>query len=156
PPSAARGAPHRVEAMTKRENKMKNFKKTALLLAAPASLLGCASQIAPMNAETSAALREGKVVQVVRYQSPGMNITVPKNASGLGPLGAVAVGSATGSGELATGDSLARAYKLPDPADDVARRLVEKLRSEGALGNLRMEPKMAQRPLAEDPSHYQA
>ena len=133
------------------------MKRSALPLAGAVLLAGCAgSQVAPMNAESSAALRQAPLVQVVRYVSPGMNITIPKNASGLGPLGRVAVESGTGTGELRTGDSLARAYKLPDPADDVARRLVDKLKAEGGLTNLRVEPKLAGRPLAEDPAHYRA
>jgi hypothetical protein len=133
------------------------MKRSALLFAGAASLAGCAgNQATPMNAESNAALKQAPVIQVVRYVSPGMNITIPKNASGLGPLGSVLVGAGTGTGEMPTGDSLARAYKLPDPADDVARRLVEKLKTEGALANLRVEPKLAGRPLAEDPAHYRA
>ena len=131
------------------------MKRSALVLAGAATLAGCAGSQVAMNDESSAALRQSPTVQIVRYVSPPINITIPKNA-GLGPLGSLSVGSLTGTGELPTGDSLARAYKLPDPADDVARRLVDKLKAEGSLANLRLEPKLAARPLAEDPSHYRA
>jgi hypothetical protein len=125
-------------------------KKCAALLAA-AALAGCAtSQIVPMNPESSAALKQASVVRLVRYQSGGMNIMTPKDVAGAGLLA-----SATGSSELATGESLKRAYGLPDPAEDQSRRLVEKLKAEGRL-DLRVEQKLLPRPLAEDGSHYRS
>jgi len=131
--------------------------RSSTLLLAAALLLGCAGcQIIPMNADSSAALREAQVVQVVRYHSAPINITNPKDAPGLGPLSVVVVGSVAGSGELPTGDALARVFKLPDPGDEVARRLVEKLKAEGRLGNLRLEPNPLPRPLPEDASQYRA
>lgn len=125
------------------------MKKHAVLLSAAAVLQGCASQIVPMNAESSAALKQAPVVRVVRYQSGGMNIMTPKDVAGAGLLA-----SATGSSEMATGESLKRAYGLPDPVDDLGRRLVEKLKAEGQLPNLRAEPKALSRPFVEDGSHY--
>jgi len=131
--------------------------RSSTLLLAAALLLGCAGcQIIPMNADSSAALREAQVVQVVRYHSAPINITNPKDAPGLGPLSVAVIGSVTSSGELPTGDALARVFKLPDPAEEVARRLVEKLKAEGALGNLRLEPNPLARPLPEDASQYRA
>jgi hypothetical protein len=123
--------------------------RSAVIVAA-ALLQGCVgSQIVPMSAETSASLQQAPVVQVVRYQSGALNIATPKDAVGGGLLA-----SATGSSELPTGGSLSRAYGLPDPAEDVGRRLVEKLKIEGRLPNVRLEPASLPRPWVEDPSHY--
>jgi uncharacterized protein YceK len=42
------------------------MKKRAVMLIAAAVLQGCASQIVPMNPESSAALKQAPVVRVVR------------------------------------------------------------------------------------------
>lgn len=133
------------------------MKKTcvAVLLAAGA-LQGCGSNQVKMSAEDSAALRQASAIRVVRYRSPAMNITAPKDAPGLGFLGSALVGSGTASGEIPAGHSLASAYGLSDPADEVGRRLAEKLRAEGGLANLRTEPKLLARPLVEEPAHYRS
>ena len=124
---------------------------SALVMIAAASLQGCGTAQIAMSPETSAELRSAPVVHVVKYRSGGMSMMTPKSAVGAG-----LVASMTGSSELADGSSLVRAYGLPDQADAVGSLLAEKLKAEGRISNLRLEPAFLPRPYVEDPAHYRS
>jgi len=113
-----------------------------------AALLQACGTVA-MSPETSAELRSAPVVHVVKYPSGAVNIMSPKEAVGAGALA-----SATGSSQLPSGAQLVRAYGLPDQADAVGNNLVQKLKAEGGMNNLRVEPGFLPRPYVEDASHY--
>jgi hypothetical protein len=116
--------------------------------AAVAALLqGCGT--VAMSPETSAELRSAPVVRIVKYPAGGLNIMSPKSVAGAGALA-----SATGSSELPSGPQLIRAYGLPDQTEAVSNNLVQRLKAEGGMNNVRAEPGFLPRPWVEDASHY--
>jgi hypothetical protein len=121
------------------------------MVIAAASLQGCGTSPVPISPETGAELKSAPVVHVVKYRSGGIIVMTPKSAVGSGLLA-----SMTGSSELADASSLVRAYGLPDQADAVSGHLVEKLKAEGRLTNLRLEPAFLPGPYVEDTAHYRS
>jgi hypothetical protein len=120
------------------------------LASAVALLHGCGGDAnVKMSPETSAELKAAPAVYVVKYRTAGINMMTPKSVAG----GGLIVGM-TGSGELPSGPELVRAYKLPDQAEAVSASLVEKLKAEGGMTNLRVEPGFLQGPSQDDASRY--
>lgn len=120
------------------------------VLAAAAALHGCGGGAnVKMSPEASAELKTAPAVYVVKYWTPGVHLMTPKGVAG----GGLIVGM-TGSSELPTGSELMKAYKLPDQAEAVSAQLVDKLKSEGGMRNMRLEPGFLQRPYKEDTSQY--
>lgn len=125
----------------------------ALVFTAVAALHGCASQIVNISPEDRAAIKSAPAVYVVRYTSPPLSLMTPKDAAPGGLLSAVIV-SKTESGELPSGAELERAYKLPSSSEEITNRFVQKLKTEGGLANLRVEPKPLPLPFEEDVARY--
>ncbi len=122
------------------------------VISAAVLLHGCGGDAyVKMTPETGAELKSAPVVYVVKYWTPGLHMMTPKSAVGAGLLA-----SMTGSSELADGHQLVKAYGLPDQADAVSANLVEKLKTEGGMRNLRIEPGFLQRPYLEDTSRYRS
>ena len=122
------------------------------LVAAVAALQGCGGMTqVKMSPETTAELKSAPVVHVVKYWTPGVHLMTPKSAGG----GGLIVGM-TGSSELPSGAELVKAYKLLDQAQAVSAQLVDKLKAEGGISNLRLEPGFMPRPYKEDAAHYRA
>ena len=120
------------------------------LVAAVAALHGCGGMTqVKMSPETTAELKSAPVVYVVKYWTPGVHLMTPKSVGGAG-----LVAGMTGSSELPSGPELVKAYKLPDQAEAVSAQLVEKLKAEGGMRNLRLESGFLPRPYKEDAAHY--
>jgi len=120
------------------------------LAAAVAALHGCGGMTqVKISPELAAEMKSAPVVHVVKYWTPGVHLMTPKSAAGGGLIAGM-----TGSSELPSGSELVKAYKLPDQAEAVSAHLVEKLKAQGGMSNLRLEPGFMPRPYKEDAAHY--
>ena len=107
-----------------------------------AVLQGCATpQAIPMSPDDRAALKPEPVIHVVHGASPALQITTPASVAGGGLITA-----ATGSTGLPSGAELDRSYSLQDAAGELGEKLVQKLRNEGSMRNLHVEPALPQLP----------
>ncbi|MGE5241670.1 MAG: hypothetical protein ACM3NI_08490 [Bacteroidota bacterium] len=120
-------------------------------LATVAALQGCATtqNVVPMSPDDRAALKQASVIHVVHCASPAMNLMTPASVAGGG-----LITSATGSTELPSGAELERGYSLPNPAGELSGKLVQRLKAEGRMTNLRVEPRLPQLPAQLDASSY--
>ncbi|HZR69621.1 MAG TPA: hypothetical protein VFB01_11280 [Burkholderiales bacterium] len=125
------------------------------LVCAGTVLAGCGGPAyVKMTPETGAELKAAPVINVVWFRTVGMNIMTPKSQAGGGLLPALIV-SGTKSGELPSGDQLVKAYGLPDQADEVSAKLVEKLKTEGRLPTVRVASALfPPRVYQENPAQY--
>lgn len=123
----------------------------ASFVAAAAVLPGCATtqNVVPMSPGDRAALKQESVIHVVYSLSPAMNLMTPASVAGGG-----LITSATGSTELPSGAELERGYSLPNPAGELSGKLVQRLKTEGRMTNLRTEPPLPQLPAQLDASSY--
>jgi hypothetical protein len=119
------------------------------LVTTVALLAGCGPAYVKMTPETAAELRSAPAVHAVKFPTPAPHLMTPKSVAGGG-----LISSMTGSAELPTGGQLVKAYGLPDHAEAVSASLVEKLRTEGGIKNLRLEPGFLQYSYHEDTSRY--
>jgi hypothetical protein len=129
---------------------MVNRRNILIALIAAATFSGCAANPpVQLNSADRAALKEAPAIHVVRYHSVGLHLTTPKDVVGAGLFA-----SATGSAELPSGYELERAYKFPNASEVLSNQLVQKLKAEGRLANLRVESAPLPLPWMEDVAHY--
>lgn len=121
------------------------------LFAVLAILQGCAGATVNISPEDRASLKRAPAIYVVRYQSLPLDLMTPKSVVGAG-----LVAGMSGSSELPSGLELQRAYRLPEASRVLTNQFVRKLRSEGRLTNLRVEPKSLPLPFKEDVAHYRS
>lgn len=112
-------------------------------------LQGCASAIVNINPEDLATLKSAPAIYVVRYVSVPLDLMTPKSVVGGGLLA-----SMTRSSELPSGAELQRAFKLPSASEELTNQFVQKLKTEGRMTNLRVEPAPLPLPWVEDVSKY--
>lgn len=126
-----------------RFNRLSGIILASASLATLAVLQGCATppQAIPMSPDDRAALKQEPVIHVVHGASPALQITTPASVAGGGLITA-----ATGSTELPSGAELERTYSLQDAAGELGEKLVQKLRNEGSMRNLHVEPALPQLP----------
>jgi hypothetical protein len=121
------------------------------IVSAAVLLHGCGgAAYVKMSPEASAEMKSAPAVYVVKYRTAGVHLMTPKSVSG----GGLIVGM-TGSAELPSGSTLVKAYGLPDQAEAVGADLAEKLKAEGGMRNVRVEPGFVQAK-QEDASRYRA
>jgi hypothetical protein len=121
-----------------KQNHIGSIARYLALVCAGTVLAGCGGPAyVKMTPETGAELKAAPVVNVVWFRTVGVHIMTPKSQAGGGLLPALIV-SGTKSGELPSGAELVKAYGLPDQADAVSAKLVEKLKTEGRLTAVRV------------------
>lgn len=102
------------------------------LASAVALLHGCGgAAYVKMTPETGAEMKAAPVINVVWFRTVPVHLMTPKSVGGAGLMA-----SMTKSSELPSGGELVKAYGLPDQADAVSAKLVEKLKTEGRLTNV--------------------
>ncbi len=121
------------------------------LASAVALLQGCGGPAyVKMTPETGAEMKAAPVINVVWFRTVGVHIMTPKSVAGAGLMA-----SMTKSSELPSGAELVKAYGLPDQADAVSAKLVEKLKTEGRLTTVRVaSPLFPPRVYQENPAQY--
>lgn len=133
-----------------RFNRLRGIILASASFATLAMLQGCATpQATVMSPDDRAALKQEPVIHVVHGASPALQITTPASVAGGGLITA-----ATGSTGLPSGAELDRSYSLQDAAGELGEKLVQKLRNEGSMRNLHVEPALPQLPEDSDAAPY--
>lgn len=121
-------------------------------IGATAVLLSC-SALGYGGSPSPPALTATTSIDVVYYASPPLSVQTPVNAAGFN-----LITNATKSSDLSEGGDFERAYHLEDSAKVVADRLVEDLKVDKGMNNLRVvaQPLSTPRPKDKDTAIFKA